>query len=620
MTASTIWHIRKLPVLVGLIALMIAGAPSFAERTVDDQAEDHATTATYIVRANSSDTAAAEVLRVGGSVISRLPVIDGVGATLNAEQLERLRSRAGIRAYENRELHTSGKKTRDKRTRNETTVDASTMDLVADTSVAPDTSDEELVADSQVEETPTSTDGTTEFTRSSEANGYLEWSELSRTLESVPYEHPVKVNAPDVHHAHTRGKGIGVAVIDTGLWWEADTVLEKSPVARFDTTGQDVADDPHGHGTHVANIIASNRFASNKVFEGIAPEADIVAVRAFGFDGSGNYLDVIEAIDLVVAHRSKFNIRVLNLSFSAPPQSHYWDDPLNQAVMAAWEAGIVVVVSAGNSGPEPMTVGVPGNVPYVITVGAMSDNFSTTNPEDDPLTSFSSVGPTYEGFVKPDVVAPGGHIVSALPYDSYISANHPDSLLSSERHFAMSGTSQAAAITSGIAALMLAANPELSPDDVKCRLMSSAQPAVDDSGNLGYSVFQQGAGLVNALAAVQSTATGCANVGLNIRKDLKGQQHFGGPANQDESGNFYIMDGNGDPLDADGYVWSRAYLWGRGYVWSQGYVWSRGYVWSQGYVWSKAYFWSQSLPWQESDVFSSGLVEPMSVNKWVGHE
>ena len=120
----------------------------------------------------------------------------------------------------------------------------------------------------------------------------------------------------------------------------------------------------------------------------------------------GSYLDVIRGIDWVVAHKDEYNIRVLNLSFSAPPQSYYWDDPLNQAVMQAWQAGIVVVAAAGNGGPDPMTVGVPGNVPYIITVGAMSDNYTPENPADDILASFSAAGPTVEGFVKPEVVAP----------------------------------------------------------------------------------------------------------------------------------------------------------------------------------------------------------------------
>ena len=115
-------------------------------------------------------------------------------------------------------------------------------------------------------------------------------------------------------------------------------------------------------------------------------------------------------MEWIIANRETYDIRVLNLSLSAPAQSHYWDDPLNQAVMAAWEAGIVVVASAGNLGPDPMTIGVPGNIPYVITVGAMTDSYTPNDFTDDKLASFSSAGPTHEGFVKPEIVAPGGHL------------------------------------------------------------------------------------------------------------------------------------------------------------------------------------------------------------------
>ena len=118
---------------------------------------------------------------------------------------------------------------------------------------------------------------------------------------------------------------------------------------------------------------------------------------------------------------------MVNLSFSAPPRSHYWDDPLNQAVMALWQAGIVAVASAGNGGPEPMSIGVPGNVPYVITVGAMSDGVTPDNPTDEfSLASFSAAGPTYEGFVKPEVVAPGGHVLGIANPGNAIPGQHPE--------------------------------------------------------------------------------------------------------------------------------------------------------------------------------------------------
>src|ERR1700722_17115577 len=141
--------------------------------------------------------------------------------------------------------------------------------------------------------------------------------------------------------------------------------------------------------------------------------------------------------------------------------------------MAARQAGIVVVVAAGNSGPAPMTIGVPGNVPYVITVGALTDNYTPCNPADDRLASFSSAGPTYEGFVKPEVISPGGHMVASMSSQSYLANIDPDSMAPTADMFTMSGTSMAAAVTTGVVALMLQSDPSLAPDDVKCRLLAS---------------------------------------------------------------------------------------------------------------------------------------------------
>ena len=223
---------------------------------------------------------------------------------------------------------------------------------------------------------------------------------------------------------------------------------------------------------------------------------------------------MIRGIDWVITNKNPYNIRVLNLSLGAPARSRYWDDPLNKAVMRAWQSGIVVVVSAGNSGPLPQTVGVPGNVPYVITVGAMTDNY-TTNKNDDRLASFSSTGPTFEGFVKPDLVAPGGHVWGFMGTYMKIAVDHP-TYMNNGDFFTMSGTSQAAAVVSGVAALVLQQNRSLTPDQVKCRIIASGKPAVNADGTLAYSVLQQGTGLVDAKAAVYGTANNCANQGLNI--------------------------------------------------------------------------------------------------------
>ncbi|MGI9232360.1 MAG: S8 family peptidase [Woeseiaceae bacterium] len=636
MTVCLIRDSRRFAVLLtlGLALYMSTGTAIAADEERPDEP------GTYLVQAGDVASAMHHVNLVGGSTSVRLPIIKAVGAQLTANQHAALSARPDVRIYDNAEVALDGRK-KSKGTKKQKGNKSKNKDDDADKDAdgdsvnsgssdgtlsdpgswasqsydASDNNDEEAE-----EEADTELELTADYARTTQANGFLDWSELARTIETIDYEHPLTVSAPEVHQLGIKGKGITVGVIDTGLWWEASTLLAKGAAVFVDVTGQDHVDDANGHGTHVASIIASDRPARNGIYEGIAPASDLAIFRAFRADGSASYLDVIHAIDVAVSYKDKYNIRVLNLSFSATPQSHYWDDPLNQAVMAAWQEGIVVVASAGNSGPEPMTIGVPGNVPYIITVGAMTDNYSPYEPTDDRLASFSSAGPTFEGFVKPDVIAPGGHVVSSMPFDSYTSLMHPESMLDTERNFAMSGTSQAAAIVSGVVALMLENDPTLTPDEVKCRLMASAAPAVDHEGKLAYTIFQQGAGLVNALGAVNSSATQCANRGLNVAQDLKGEQHFGGRANQNEDGEYYLMDDEGERLEGDGYVWSRAYMWSQGYVWSRAYMWSQGYVWSRAYTWSQAYLWSRSVPWVEGAVFSSGLTETMSVNKWVEHE
>ena len=140
-----------------------------------------------------------------------------------------------------------------------------------------------------------------------------------------------------------------------------------------------VTGDPYGHGTHITSIAAGGAVNLSGNYLSIAPQANLVIVRAFDGEGGGRYIDVISGLNWIVANRAKYNIRVVNLSFGATPESYYWNDPLNQAVMAAWQAGIVVVVAAGNEGPAPMTIDVPGNVPYVITTGALTDNYTPYN-------------------------------------------------------------------------------------------------------------------------------------------------------------------------------------------------------------------------------------------------
>lgn len=407
--------------------------------------------------------------------------------------------------------------------------------------------------------------------------------------------YPTQIGADILHMEGYRGQNVGVAVLDSGIWSTGrltnDTANKLRLVGSFSVYKGNSDADESGHGTHLASIIASADLSSAMNYSGVAPDVDLINVRAFDANGNGTYADVIWALEWIIANKDALNIRVLNLSFSASPQSWYWEDPLNLAVMAAWDAGIVVVTSAGNKGESgPMSVGVPGNVPYVITVGAMTDNFTPLDPSDDRLAKFSSVGPTHEGFVKPEVVAPGGHMQGIMDADYHkIALDYPEFADPGKDIFSMSGTSQAAAVVSAAAALILQNEPYLTPDQVKCKLMSTARPAVDETGAAAYSIFEQGAGMINAYDAVHGGLYDCANNGLDIKADIAGEQHFGGLANRDADGNYYVM-------GLDGYLWDASSLTADGYLWGVTSLSSNGYLWGNatsfnidGYLWTASY-------------------------------
>ena len=553
---------------------------------------------TYIVQGRSAAEAGRAVTQAGGKVDADLSVIHAVSARLDQRQLAALRAAAGPRVH--------------------------------------------VYADEEVRATSLG------------------------TLPETYY--PSEVDAHNLQVGGITGAGVTVAVVDSGLWSQhgpdqsAPGQGTSRILAQYDVTAANALsattslftanttniNDQFGHGTHVTSIIASSGVATTGKFQGVAPGVNLVSVRVLNAQGVGTYANVISGVQWVIANKARYNIRVMNLSLSGPPHSFYWQDPLNQAVMAAWNAGIVVVVAAGNAGPKPQTIGVPGNVPYVITVGAVTDNYYPLQPSQYRLTAFSSAGPTYEGFVKPEVVNMGGHILAYAPNNGTLAEEFPQWVYLPFDDFSMSGTSMAAAVTTGVVALMLQVSPSLTPDTVKCRLMTGAHPAVKSDGTLAYTVFQQGSGLVNAHDAVYSTATGCANQGLNVAADLSGQQHFGGRANYNpKTGEYYIMatsttssgsssggllggvfglvGGLGTAVSGvpivgpvlgnllwgvaelgDGLLWNGGYSSASGYTWSSGYPWSSGYTWSSGYPWSSGYTWSSGYPWSSGYTWSSG--------------
>lgn len=421
-------------------------------------------------------------------------------------------------------------------------------------------------------------------------------------------DYPDIVGADLVWEAGVTGEGVTVAVVDTGLsnhpglLNKVNGVKLNRIVAWADfVEGSHSPRDPHGHGTHIAGIIANAQQGPDGEWNGVAPGVRLVGVRVLDEYGYSDYEKVVEGIEWVVENKDEYNIQVMNLSLVSTAEVPYWVDPLNQAVMQAWANGITVVVAAGNSGPDAMTIGVPGNNPYVITVGAFTDNYTPDDWSDDYLPPFSAAGPTFDAFTKPDVLAPGAHMVSAMAKHSTLESEHPDSQLP-HRYFWMAGTSQASAVVSGLAALTLAQNPELTPDQVKYRLMVTALPWINlDTDYALYSLWQQGAGRVNAPDAVFAEVDGEANLGMNIWDDLNNTQHFFGYTYFDEvSGEFRLQ---GEYADwAGGYgAWAGDYLpwtggdgaWAGGYgAWAGGYgAWAGGYgAWAGGYgAWAGGY-------------------------------
>lgn len=257
------------------------------------------------------------------------------------------------------------------------------------------------------------------------------------------------------------GEGVTVAVVDTGVAPHADLIKPRNRIIGFKdlVNDKETPYDDNGHGTHVAGIIASNGYSSNGKYAGVAPMANILAVKALDDTGSGSTSDIIEAIQWVIETKDQYNTKILNLSIGSPANNPYYSDPLVEAAEKAVEAGLIVVAAAGNSGPAQKTILSPGTSPKIITVGAVDDN-KTPEIDDDTIASFSSRGPTKEGIRKPDLVAPGVDIMSLS--NTKLTGYH-----------SLSGTSMATPLVSGAIALLCSKNKDLNPSSVKSLVQSS---------------------------------------------------------------------------------------------------------------------------------------------------
>jgi serine protease AprX len=289
------------------------------------------------------------------------------------------------------------------------------------------------------------------------------------------------------------GQGVTVAVLDTGIDDLPD--FAGRLIGGVDLSGEgNPFEDDYGHGTFVAGLIAGDGACSGGEYSGEAPGANLVSIKVAGASGMTDLATVILGVQWAVANRLADNIRILNMSLGFQPFESTTINPLDQAVQAAWDSGIAVVVSAGNAGPANGTVLSPGDDPLVITVGAL-DDMAQPDVADDEMTNFSSVGPTaQDGWVKPDLVTSGRSVVSLAAPGSTIYNDYPSARIGSG-NFVGSGTSFSAAITSGAAALVLADNPSLTPDELKARLLGTTSP-----GPVG-NPFVDGHGALNAYAA-----------------------------------------------------------------------------------------------------------------------
>lgn len=396
----------------------------------------------------------------------------------------------------------------------------------------------------------------------------------NRPTGNFNYRTSVTVGARTVNYTlGYTGAGVGVAVIDSGIatWHDDLSGTNGSPdypygdqrVVHFVdfVNGQTQPYDDNGHGTHVSGIIAGNGFDSRGEKSGIAPNASIVSLKVLDANGVGTIGSMIAALDWVAANYQTYNIRVVNMSVGARITESYWTDPLTLAAKAVVERGIVVVGAAGNFGRNAQGnlqyggITAPANAPWVLTVGASSTQGTLTRT-DDVMAPYSSAGPTRIDFgAKPDLVAPGTGTVSLAASGStfystkaqYLVDGKP--VLGYKPYLSLSGTSMAAPVVTGSVALMLQANPALTPNLVKAILQYTAQQYP------GYNSLRQGAGFLNTLGAVRLAR-------------------------------FYAANAVGSRLPVQ-KVWSKQIVWGNHRI-SGGYINPKANAWASNVIWGTA--------------------------------
>lgn len=443
----------------------------------------------------------------------------------------------------------------------------------------------------------------------------VEWLSLDDQMSSTSVVSRVAANVPtsvSPNSAYT-GSSVGIAVLDTGVTEHADLganikqysflngaypqpIIVNGEIAQYNDSPRE---DLFGHGSHVAGVISGNGALSNGNHHGAAGHASVLSMQVLNGSGSGSMSDVMAALDWLLTYGEYFDIRVVNLSLGKGISESNTTDPLVLAVEKLWDAGMVVVVAAGNNGfAGAMTITSPANSRKVITVGSLTDNGTGADYSDDFVSSFSSMGPTVGDLVmKPDLVAPGNRIVAAVSSSSLLAVYLPSrvsgcisiGLVSAgcgdDAYLEMSGTSMATPMVAAAAALMLEKDPTLSPATVKARLMRTARKTLADP-------LSAGAGLLNVDAAMSDTVV---MTGEALSPMMLPDPSGTGTLIEDTAllwgGEAYAS----GSLYASGYGWTEAGVTANGYMWTDGSVMAKGYGWTDGGVQAKGYGWTDGV-------------------------
>jgi serine protease AprX len=367
------------------------------------------------------------------------------------------------------------------------------------------------------------------------------------------------------------GQGVTVAVMDTGI----DNLPDFSGrlIGGVDlTNGGNPYQDSYGHGTFVAGLIAGDGASSAGQYSGEAPAARLVSIKVAGADGTTHLGTLISGLQWAVDHQSRYGIKILNLSLGFRSAQSTVTNALDQAVEAVWNAGLAVVVSAGNTGPFNGSILSPGDDPLVITAGAL-DDMATASITDDEMNDFSAAGPTSaDGWVKPDLATSGRSVVSLAAPGSTIYTDYPSARIGSA-NFVGSGTSFSAAITSGAAALVLAGTPGLTPNQLKARLLGTT--SLGPVGN----PFVDGHGALNAYAAAVSGPMNLNQSAVGLIPTPAGTAVSLAPTGPADTWNVNLWSGvSWNQAPSGGQAWN-GWAWNGG-DWN-GWAWT-GRAWNDG--------------------------------------